>query len=401
MSINPNVIMQQKRGLKANLPASAPAGQLLIATDTKELFFGTGSGREQIGSDTYLARTRYVSLTGSDSTGNGSLNKPYATISAALNNITDATTTNRYVIRVAPGQYSEASTISLKANVYIVGDHYQAVRYNASFQLDNTTFAPNNDNRAGMSQMMISGFTGNLNAAVAYQGKLYFEDVTFTSNVTITANSDINQLIMDGCQVFGAFTLDGMNTRIFNTQFESTVTLNQPTASGCSRTTAIVNGCYLVSTLTLTAASKQTTLFLYNSQVAGNTTINGASASITASAESLPNKANIILQNGGNFFRSDDAFSIAYTPAVTGNWSSTPTNVLDAIDTLAAAATTFTFTQVTPADTWTIVHNLGKYPSVTIVDNSGNVIDGSVTYTNANQIICEFSPAFSGKAYLN
>jgi hypothetical protein len=52
MPTNPFVIMQQKRGLKASLPTSAPAGQLLIATDTKELFFGTGTGIEQIGDST-------------------------------------------------------------------------------------------------------------------------------------------------------------------------------------------------------------------------------------------------------------------------------------------------------------------------------------------------------------
>lgn len=401
MSINPNVTMQQKRGLKANLPASAPAGQLLIATDTKELFFGTGSGREQIGSDTYLARTRYVSLTGSDSTGNGSLNKPYATISAALNTITDASPTNRYVIRVAPGQYSEASTVSLKANVYIVGDHYQAVRYNASFQLDNTTFAPNNDNRAGMSQMMISGFTGNFNAALSNQGKVYFEDVTFISSVTVTSYVNGNQFFLDGCQVFGAFTLDGMNSRIVNTQFESTFTMNQATSANTSSSSAVVSGCYLGSSLTVNAASKSTQLFLFNSQVISSATINGASASVTATAESLPNKANIILQNGGNFFRSDDAFSIAYTPAVAGNWSSTPTNVLDAIDTLAAAATTRVVPITNASTIWNVTHNLNKYPSVTTIDSSGNTIYGDVQYTSLNALSISFSAALQGSVYLN
>ena len=33
-----------RRGLIADLPASAPAGELLLATDTGELWYGTGSG---------------------------------------------------------------------------------------------------------------------------------------------------------------------------------------------------------------------------------------------------------------------------------------------------------------------------------------------------------------------
>lgn len=49
MSLTDNVIMQQKRGLKANLPTTAPAGQLLVTTDTNELFVGTGTGVVQVG----------------------------------------------------------------------------------------------------------------------------------------------------------------------------------------------------------------------------------------------------------------------------------------------------------------------------------------------------------------
>ena len=48
-TLSNNVVMQQKRGTKANLPTTAPAGQLLVTTDTNELFVGTGSGRVQIG----------------------------------------------------------------------------------------------------------------------------------------------------------------------------------------------------------------------------------------------------------------------------------------------------------------------------------------------------------------
>ncbi len=37
-------VIQLKRGAKANLPASAAAGEPLVTTDTHELSFGTGSG---------------------------------------------------------------------------------------------------------------------------------------------------------------------------------------------------------------------------------------------------------------------------------------------------------------------------------------------------------------------
>lgn len=51
--------------------------------------------------------------------------------------------------------------------------------------------------------------------------------------------------------------------------------------------------------------------------------------------------------------------------------------------------------------TWTINHNLGFYPNITVVDSAGNVVEGSYSYPNATTIIASFSVAFSGKAYLS
>lgn len=42
--------LQFKRGLKANLPSSAPSGMPLWCTDTKELYIGTDDGVEKVGS---------------------------------------------------------------------------------------------------------------------------------------------------------------------------------------------------------------------------------------------------------------------------------------------------------------------------------------------------------------
>ncbi len=62
---------------------------------------------------------------------------------------------------------------------------------------------------------------------------------------------------------------------------------------------------------------------------------------------------------------------------------------------------TFIFTQGVPATTWNIQHNLGKFPSVSVVNNNDLLVNGEITYTDTNNIICNFSAAFAGKAYLN
>ena len=61
----------------------------------------------------------------------------------------------------------------------------------------------------------------------------------------------------------------------------------------------------------------------------------------------------------------------------------------------------FVFTQGVASDTWNITHNLGKNPSVTVVDSAGNEMQGQTIYINDNQLQLCFSAPFSGKAYLN
>lgn len=61
----------------------------------------------------------------------------------------------------------------------------------------------------------------------------------------------------------------------------------------------------------------------------------------------------------------------------------------------------YTHLQGSASNTWTINHNLGKYPSIMVVDSAGSVVIGDVSYVTINQIIVYFSGTFSGKAYLN
>jgi hypothetical protein len=58
-------------------------------------------------------------------------------------------------------------------------------------------------------------------------------------------------------------------------------------------------------------------------------------------------------------------------------------------------------TQGSVSDSWTIPHNLGFKPNVTVVDSGGTIYEGEITYTNSNSLTVSFSAAFSGKAYLS
>ena len=62
---------------------------------------------------------------------------------------------------------------------------------------------------------------------------------------------------------------------------------------------------------------------------------------------------------------------------------------------------TFTFEQSMASDTWEIEHNLGRNPSVVIVDSAGNVFYPAVQYINENKVVVTMNGATTGKAYLN
>lgn len=62
---------------------------------------------------------------------------------------------------------------------------------------------------------------------------------------------------------------------------------------------------------------------------------------------------------------------------------------------------TFVYTQGVPASTWYIEHNLGKNPSITVVDSANSVVQGDYEYNDINHCTLKFEYPFTGKAFLN
>jgi hypothetical protein len=66
------------------------------------------------------------------------------------------------------------------------------------------------------------------------------------------------------------------------------------------------------------------------------------------------------------------------------------------------AAFAYTHDQPLASTTWTVAHNLGGYPAVTVTDDNGERTEGAaVTYVDGNNITIRFGRPFSGHAYLS
>lgn len=67
----------------------------------------------------------------------------------------------------------------------------------------------------------------------------------------------------------------------------------------------------------------------------------------------------------------------------------------------ALAAVSYHHVQGTVSATWSIQHNLGYYPNVSVKDSAGDSWEGDVTYDSTDHLTIRFSAAFSGVADLS
>lgn len=61
----------------------------------------------------------------------------------------------------------------------------------------------------------------------------------------------------------------------------------------------------------------------------------------------------------------------------------------------------YVFTQASASDTWLVTHNLGKFPSVTVIDSGDRVLIPDVIYDDLNNVRVGFAAPTSGKAVFN
>ena len=65
-----------------------------------------------------------------------------------------------------------------------------------------------------------------------------------------------------------------------------------------------------------------------------------------------------------------------------------------------AVNATVVHTQSSSASTWTVNHNLGRYPSVDVIDSAGTQVIGDIQHTSINQAVLTFDNPFAGKAII-
>jgi hypothetical protein len=342
----------------ANLTGGGASGDVTISLDTNVTGLASVSSSAVTASSLIVDGVNllnfkqdqilYVSKNGNDTTGNGSTNKPFLTISGAMNSITDASPTKRYAVHVAPGNYTETDILKIKPNVFIVGEDKNIVRIAAtSFEMHSTFNANSSvDNRSGFAQCtLLNSCNFDWNSVQSAAGKLYFNEVLFNSTVNLNGyNNSIAQALFNSCAFFNTFTVSGINiARHTNNVHYSNINMNQHASL---QTVLEATGGSTLGTVTLTAAvnnfSRACRLFARNFWM-NNLTVDGSSSYADLTVSSVPQSGPNAV-NGGNIVYINQTTS-PYSPSNSGYWTTigytpAPTTTTEGLDDLAIEAWT-------------------------------------------------------------
>jgi hypothetical protein len=250
------VDLKVRRATQSYVDTQLGLKQNSLGTGTTSQYLRGDLTWQEIAMSYPVAQVKHVSKNGVDATADGSEEKPYLTITAAMASITDATPTKRYVVRIAAGNYTEAS-VAIKANVFLIGEQKEAVRITGAVSM-NADFnqASSQDCRSGASMLtFLSAADFNWQTVTSPAGKLYFNEVVFASTVNMYGhNNAIAQAQFNSCIIFGALTISGINVGVFtNNICYQNITLNQHPNGGMA-TTLVATGGYCGGIITQTAA---------------------------------------------------------------------------------------------------------------------------------------------------
>lgn len=111
----------------------------------------------------------------------------------------------------------------------------------------------------------------------------------------------------------------------------------------------------------------------------------------------------VVAYNGGSYIATQASLNVLPSVGAPywGTLAEPGSGISEAYaDTLYRKRTSYTHTQGVASTLWTINHNLGTYPAVTVRDSTGDVVEVSIQYVGTNTIQISVALPFSGVAYL-
>jgi len=309
------------------------------------------------------AFTYYVDKNRTDSyTADGTVLRPYKTIQAAINAAIGSGSAVAAVLITGPGEYNENLTfnnLGVLEQFWLQGFGQVYVNPLSGLSFDSSV----NNNNGDILQVNGIKFAsdvqviGSADNASIFATDMSFNDCEFIGNVTIEnivggvisgshafGNVTFQNIGGGGCGILGGIGMAGGTL--------SVITNNAaPKPSGFSQTICICEKTVLPGPISVDAGSSfqiiegvragapsqnvsiNGTFTSYSSYIRGNILL--ASGSVWTNNASFYDPS-LVVDSGCTFTNNTFSKVVQFTPAVSGNWTTQPNNVKDALDILAA-----------------------------------------------------------------
>jgi hypothetical protein len=260
-----------------------------------------------------ITRELYVNKGGDDSTGDGTIDKPYLTVQAATAAVTDATPTSPVAIRIGPGLFGDSQTpIVFKPSVHLIGAGNSSI---TQIDFSSATW----DNPLGFS-----GF--DFWSAIGIE---FYAQVPITQS---TGWDNLNSILLfEDCRALNVGVSNTAGIPVYvRSCYQSTVRVTQGSCfvQDCLSPNITVGDDSNLGAYCLVTTSPNV--------FSGHLSVNGSNSELDYDATTAPDPSSIAVSNGGIIFALDTAKSTGYTPANSSGWPFQPSSVQEALDILAA-----------------------------------------------------------------
>jgi hypothetical protein len=278
----------------------------------------------------------YVNKAGNDSTGNGTPNNPYLTISYAMSQITFTISVNqKAIIQIGPGIYTE--NVTIKSSVWLIGGNAYCTKINGIVDINDASWNGAADNRCGIQNITLADATTiDFTTQSSQAGKIYLTDSVCNNTFTIKAYNSINQIIGNNCLFFSDYTQTGISSLFEGCTFEGNIQINGSTLANTNADFES-GGCEGNFESVWTAGESAVNITLNSfSLYEGTFSISGSECTLYASTDSIPVGGFSVLSSAVLIY-NNDAHSLQYTASNSAKWI-TPSimSLQSAIDRIAA-----------------------------------------------------------------
>jgi hypothetical protein len=294
------------------------------------------------------------STTGSNTTGDGTAARPWATLDNALS-VTSAVTGTR-IFNLGRGTYTSTTLASWPANIFIRGLGIQLTTLSitgavtlASGWNSGSAGAPPISGVIDLTISASSGTTIDFFATTSLYGRFTVLRTIWVGAFTYNASTAANVCQLNDSTFVSGVILKGPGAGANNSTFFNTVAINEPNSDvlAAPYTVFFANSSLRASvsvSVDITPSNQTATVDMRSSMLLSNLTVSGAKAIFLASPSTIRSTATVTLTNSGLIDYTSTSQMSKFLPNNTvadwtnqsANWDSFPATIYAALTELAA-----------------------------------------------------------------